>query len=278
MITLRMDGEEVHLEAEEWRRWVEDGRISPQAWVLFPGGSWMRAASLPDYRALAPSPPALSAGAAPSLREVLLPKRGLSATEALILANLLTAGTLVLLLRSAYDPTIQAWTTSWWHQIGNAHAYWWWVPTLFLHAGPRHLIYNMIALSITSGVVEFLTGRLWTYAIYLASGLVGMIVSYLGHGNPPISIGASGAVYGLAGAAVVLLLRRRRLFTYRQRWKTWRVYVPLFLVLALPSLLEADYWGHSGGLLGGLLLGLFVPPHRRVRDLAYEPGDLTRPE
>jgi membrane associated rhomboid family serine protease len=278
MITLRMDGEEVHLEAEEWRRWVEDGRIPPQAWVLFPGGSWMRAASFPDYRALAPTPQTPPAGGVASVREVLLPRHGLSAPEALILANLLTAGTLVLLLRGAYEPTIRAWTTSWWHQIGEGSAYWWWVPTLFLHAGPRHLFYNMIALAITSGVVEFLTGRFWTYAIYLASGLVGMAVSYLGHGNPPVSIGASGAVYGLAGAAIVLILRRRRLFTYRQRWKTWRVYVPLFLVLALPSLLEADYWGHSGGLLGGLVLGLFVPPHRRVKDLAAPMDPITGPE
>jgi len=278
MITLRMDGEEVHLEPEEWRRWVEDGRIPPQAWVLLPGGTWMRAASLPDYRALAPAPPSPPAGPLASLREVLFPRRGLSATETLILANLVSAGVLIFLLRAAYLPTIRTWTTGWWYAVGADRAYWWWIPTLFLHAGARHLIYNMIALVITAGAVEFLAGRFWTYAVYLVGGTVGMVVSYAGHGNPPLSIGASGAIYGLAGAAVVLLLRRRRLFTYRQRWKTWRVYVPLFLVLALPSLLQADYWGHSGGLLGGLLLGLFVPPHRRVRELAALPDDFRAPE
>jgi membrane associated rhomboid family serine protease len=81
-------------------------------------------------------------------------------------------------------------------------------------------------------------------------------------------------VFGLVGCTVGFILRRYRLFTYRQRWKARRVYLPLFIALFLPSLLHADYFAHVGGLLSGLALGVVIPPHRRVLDLvAAEPAD-----
>ena len=97
-----------------------------------------------------------------------------------------------------------------------------------------------------------------------------MFFSYIGHQGPPLSIGASGAVFGLEGCTAAFIARRYHMFTYRQRWKARRVYLPLFVVLFLPSLLNADYFGHLGGLLGGLILGTMIPPHQRVRDLAAE--------
>ena len=192
--------------------------------------------------------------------------------------NLLTAAVLVAALGAGYYPTVREWTTDWWYALGGRGELWWWLPTIFLHAGAEHLGYNMVALLVTAGAVEFLAGRVWTYLLYLFTGIAGMAFSYWGHHHPPLSIGASGAIYGLAGAAIAIVLRRRPLFSYRQRWKSWRVYLPLFLVLALPSLLRADYWGHAGGLVSGLLLGPFVPPHPRLSLLGSEEASATEPE
>jgi len=266
MIVVQLGEEEIHLEPEEWQRWIEDGRIPPEAWVRFPGQDWTRARTIPGYSSgIAPALARPSRG--PSLREVLFPRRGISATEFLLLANIVTFAVLLVVLGSGYSPAILDHTTRWWSAISERHAFWWWIPTIFLHADIRHLANNMVALLVSAGAVEFLAGRLWTYLLYFITGLTGMVVSYMGHGGPPISIGASGAVYGLAGAAIVIVVRHRHGFTYRQRWKAWRVYVPLFFALVLPSLLQADYWGHAGGLISGVLIGFVVPPHPRILEL-----------
>ena len=267
MIGVRIDQEEIWLEPEEWVRWIQDGRIPARARVLV-DGTWTPVAGLEAYRrhlrteAAAPptEPP-------PGLRAVLFPSRGLSATEVLLLANLLVAGVLVLRWGDDYLRHLRQWTGAGWYAVRDHHAYWRWLATIFMHAGPEHLGRNMVSLLAGVGAVEFLTGRAWTYAVYLLTGVAGMAISYWGHPGPPISVGASGAIFGLLGATVAFLIRRQREFTFRQRWKARRIYVPLFVALFLPSLLHADYFAHSGGFLTGLVLGAFIPPHRRIREL-----------
>jgi membrane associated rhomboid family serine protease len=265
MIGVRLDGEEIWLEPEEWERWVVDGRIPPRTPVRPEGGPWVPAFRLDLYRRLLSGEPERPPSAEPSLREVLFPARGLSATEGLLLVNLLVAAVLVFALKGAYLVALHRWTDRWWYDVHAGGDYWWWVATLFLHAGPKHLFGNMVSLMAGSGAMEFLTGRGWTVAGYLITGVAGMAVSYWGHGGPPLSVGASGAIFGLLGATVAFLIRRRSVFPYRQRWKTRRVYLPLFVALFLPSLLGADYFAHAGGFLCGLVLGAFLPPHRRIR-------------
>jgi len=160
------------------------------------------------------------------------------------------------------------WADRWWIAVRADRAYGWWLPTLFLHAGPGHLARNMIALLVAAGTVEFLVGGRWTLAAYLVTGLGGAWVSYVGHGSPPLSIGASGAILGLLGCVVSFIIRRRRMFNYAQRWKVWRVYVPLFVLLLLPVLVHADVHAHAGGFAWGLALGLWLPPHARIGKLA----------
>lgn len=126
----------------------------------------------------------------------------------------------------------------------------------------------MTALLVASGAVEFLVGGPWTLAAYLVTGLGAAWVSYVGHGAPPLSIGASGAILGLLGCTVSFIIRRRRMFNYAQRWKVWRVYVPLSILLLLPVLVNADVHAHVGGFACGLVLGLWLPPHERILKLA----------
>jgi rhomboid protease GluP len=269
MIGIRIDGDTIWLEPEEWDRWIQDGRIPPQAQVQVEGRGWVRAADLESYRN-AVRGVAVSAPSGPGLRPVLFPRRGLSATETLILVNVAVTVVLLFVLGSRYLSDIRSWTGDRWGDVQNDGAYWWWLATIFMHAGPRHLGGNMVSLLGAAGAVEFLMGRRWAYGVYLLTGIAGMASSFIGHDGPPLSIGASGAVFGLVGCTVTFILRRRRMFTYRQRWKARRVYLPLFIVLFLPSLLQADYFGHTGGLAAGLLLGALIPPHRRVRDLSAE--------
>lgn len=202
------------------------------------------------------------------MREILFPKRGISATETLLAANVIVAAVLVVAWGSDYLPTLRATTAGWWRQVREGHAYAWWIPTLFLHAGPGHLGRNLMALLAASGAVEFLAGKRWTLAAYFITGLGGAWASYAGHDAPPLSVGASGAIFGLLGCAVSFIVRRRGTFNTAQRWKVWRVYVPLFVLLFLPAIANADVHAHAGGFATGLFLGVWLPPHPRIPRLA----------
>ena len=77
---------------------------------------------------------------------------------------------------------------------------WWRVLTyMFLHGGPMHILFNMWCLWDLGRLCESLYGR-WTYAaIYLITGIAGGVAS-VGWNPRALSVGASGAIFGLAGA------------------------------------------------------------------------------
>jgi len=199
-----------------------------------------------------------------TLRETLFPRHGFSATEILLAANLLVASVLFAVWGRDYAENLRQWALEAWRAVSVNGAYGWFLPTLFLHAGPSHLASNMTALLAAAGAVEFLAGGVWTLVAYLVTGLAGAWVSYHGHAAPPLSVGASGAIFGLLGCAVSFIVRRRRMFNYAKRWKVWRVYIPLFILLYLPAIANADVHAHAGGFACGLLLGMWLPPHARV--------------
>ena len=204
----------------------------------------------------------------PGLRDILFPKRGLSTTQILILVNVAVFAALATAWGADYAVELRDVTVSWWHAVRENGAFGWLFPTLFMHAGFGHLAANMTALLAASGAVEFLAGSRWALATYLLTGMGAAWISYAGHGSPPLSVGASGAIFGLLGFVGAFLVRRRARFNYRQRWKVGRVYLPLFVLLYLPVLGKADVHAHAGGFVCGLLLGVFAPPHPRIARLA----------
>ena len=80
--------------------------------------------------------------------------------------------------------------------------YWRLLSAMFLHADLMHLIFNMMALYILGKDIERFFGKKKFLAIYFLSGLVGSAASYLLVEN--ISVGASGAIFGLMGANLFL--------------------------------------------------------------------------
>lgn len=217
-----------------------------------------------------------------SLREVLLPKLGLSTTELLLATNIAVAAVLLAVWRDDYGTNLRSWMLDSWRAVHADQAYERFLPTLFLHINLGHLAANMAALLAASGAVEFLAGGLWALVAYFVTGLAAALVSYLGHGAPPLSVGASGAVFGLLGCAVAFIVRRRSMFNYAKRWKVWRVYIPLFILLFMPALANADVHAHAGGFVCGLILGFCLPPHPRVGYLgrmdSLEDAEAPEPE
>lgn len=118
---------------------------------------------------------------------------------------------------------------------------------MFLHSGLLHLVSNGVYLYYFGTRTELLLGRARFLLLYLASGLCGGICSVLFNGW--LAIGASGAIYGLLGA--MLLLTRKRGARY-----TGMSYSTM-LLLAVSAvglgMLDAnvDNFAHIGGLFGG---------------------------
>ena len=131
------------------------------------------------------------------------------------------------------------------------------ITCMFLHSGLMHLASNGIYLYYFGFRSEQLLGGVRFLVLYLASGLCGGLCSLLFGDGYGVSIGASGAIYGLLGA--MLLLTRKRGAAY-----TGMNYATM-LLLALTAIglgfLETgvDNFAHIGGFLGGILcFGVFI--------------------
>ena len=262
------------IEDEEFEERVRSGQIGPDTLVWagpMTGGRWRRAEDLEIFHLFRAEP--VPPGPPPfSLRDRLFPPRGFSGTELLLLANIAVAAMLLGAWRESYSSELVQ-TMSLWRRRVGAGEFWWVAPTIFLHADAGHLLRNLAALLVTSAGAEIFFGRWRTWLIYLVAGWAGAAVSYFGHSGPPLSVGASGAIFGLAGVMVSFLVRSYRRLGDRQKWKTRRVYLPLLLFLIPPSLFQADWQAHSGGFAAGVLLGFLVPiSHGGEALLAPPPG------
>jgi membrane associated rhomboid family serine protease len=134
------------------------------------------------------------------------------------------------------------------HLIGGVgHGDWWRLITAaFLHYGPLHLGLNMLALWLFGRPVEQYLGRARYILLYLVSGLAGSAGALLVTPMSP-TVGASGAIFGILGAALVLERQR----TYVLGGSAMGL-IAINLVFSF-SFAGISIGGHIGGLIGGAL-------------------------
>lgn len=127
---------------------------------------------------------------------------------------------------------------------------------IFLHAGFLHLLTNSWALYVTGPVVEGLIGPWRFLGVYLISGLMGGVASLLFRPFA-LSVGASGAIFGLFGYLLFLRWRRPGLLPpVVNQWLTSILGVNL-VISFIPGT-RIDLFAHVGGLFGGLASGFVV--------------------
>src|SRR5579862_2908900 len=145
---------------------------------------------------------------------------------------------------------------------GVTHGEWWRLITAaFLHYGPLHLGLNMLSLYFAGSILEQVIGR-WRYLlVYLVSGLAGSAGALLITPNSPTA-GASGAIFGVLGA--LLVLERRGVIHSGGQILMWIV---LNLVLTF-SIAGISIGGHIGGLLAGMVLMAAMTQFRRSPQLS----------
>lgn len=131
----------------------------------------------------------------------------------------------------------------------------------FLHYGPMHLLLNMWALYVVGPQLEGLLGRSRFSALYLLSALGGSVAVYLLAPLDTATAGASGAIFGLFGATLVVGRRLRMDIG----WVAAIIVINLVFTFTIPRI---SWQGHVGGLITGLLVAcayVYPAPARRNR-------------
>jgi membrane associated rhomboid family serine protease len=138
--------------------------------------------------------------------------------------------------------------------------YWRLLTAGFLHAGFFHLLFNMFALWILGGMLETAIGSLRFGLIYFVSVLAGSFGALLVEPDA-LTVGASGGIFGLMGAAVVVM-RNRGMNAMESGLGLW-IGLNLLITFTIPGI---SIGGHIGGLIGGTLAALVL----------FELGDAVR--
>ncbi|CAG9461627.1 unnamed protein product [Pedinophyceae sp. YPF-701] len=161
-----------------------------------------------------------------------------------------------------------------------AGQFWRLVTPAFLHGNLMHLAFNSGFLNDIGPTVERLSGRKRFATIYFTGAVGGCLASYLFSSNP--SVGASGALFGLAGALWVFCQRHksdRRLYNPRflqafQDSINRTIMLNMLLGFVIP---RVDNWGHAGGLVGGALGAWLLGPKWEIAWLKGRQGSVDNP-
>lgn len=136
----------------------------------------------------------------------------------------------------------------------------WWrlVSSLFLHWSLMHLVFNTVSLLFLGRMIEPLIGHTTFLTVYLITGICSGLASLYFNQNV-VSAGASGAIFGLFGVFVSLLMSNLVRKDVRIQWlKSIGAILAINLVMGL--FLPVDNAAHIGGLASGVVIGLALLP------------------
>jgi membrane associated rhomboid family serine protease len=143
--------------------------------------------------------------------------------------------------------------------------YWRVVSAGFLHAGFFHLLFNMFSLWILGTMLEPAIGHVRFALIFMVSLLAGSFGALLVEPDS-LTVGASGGIFGLMGAAVVVM-RNRGINPMESGLGLW-IGLNLVITFTVPNI---SIGGHIGGLIGGALAALVLfdlPDNARIPPVA----------
>ncbi len=131
----------------------------------------------------------------------------------------------------------------------------WWrgLTAAFLHGGTMHILFNMYFLYIFGPRLERQVGSVAFSGIYLASAAGGSLATYLFGPANSLSVGASGALFGLFGAWLYAAYRQRGSAAGSAMFN--QLGAILLINMALPLFIpRIDWRAHLGGLVTGIII------------------------
>lgn len=137
--------------------------------------------------------------------------------------------------------------------------YWRLFTATFMHFGFEHLLNNMLILLCAGAILERALGHVKYLILYLCAGIGGSTLSFLQmlkSGDYAVSAGASGAIFGIVGALLWIVIRHRgRYETLTGKGLVFMIVITLYYGVRTGGI---DNWGHIGGLAMGFLLGALL--------------------
>lgn len=129
---------------------------------------------------------------------------------------------------------------------------WQLLSSMFAHVSPLHLGLNMLALWFLGSPLERVLGRARFLALYLLSGLTGSVAVFWLADPFAQTLGASGAIFGLLGALLMVVLRRGGDARNVIMW------LGINVAFTFAGGATISWQGHLGGLVGGVLVTLIL--------------------
>jgi membrane associated rhomboid family serine protease len=151
--------------------------------------------------------------------------------------------------------------------IRNQNEWWRLISAMFLHAGVIHILFNMTCLWSLGAPLERTFGTVGIASIYLVSGLTGNLASAI-FLPTSITVGASGAIYGLMGAFWADYLQNIESYKGRRCQTLITLIVICGGSLVIGMMPYADNFAHVGGFIGGLLTGLVLLAEQQQKGMA----------
>ena len=218
----------------------------------------------------------IGAGKPTAARRVQTLKRTTGAYAAPATATLIAVNVLVYLVTVAQGGGISTPGGQWFYRsvlqgyaVSNGD---WWrlVTSMFLHGGIIHLGLNMLVLFILGRIVEPALGTPRFLLVYFVSGLAGSAGALWLSAPQTVTVGASGAIFGLLGA--LLILEYRTTGSLMGQAMIW-IIINLVFTLRTPGI---SLGGHLGGLAGGIVatwaLTQYRMPSQRTIGIAIAAG------
>lgn len=157
--------------------------------------------------------------------------------------------------------------------IVNNFYFWTFLSSIFMHAGFSHLFVNMLSLVFIGGFIEKIVGRKRFFWLYIFSGLAGGLLfflssiifpplNFLGNGFDASAVGASGALFGIAGLMMIITPNLPVYVMFIPLPIKSKYAIPgLLIFIALLSSLSGWPVGnsaHLGGLIAGVIYGFYL--------------------
>lgn len=138
--------------------------------------------------------------------------------------------------------------------------YWRLITSIFLHAGFLHLLFNCFSLYVFAPEMERILGKARFLTLYFVSGLFGNVATYVFLDMRTVSVGASGAIFGVFGAyAALVYYTRKSMPALRQ------IILPIIVISVVMTFLQPNVnaAAHIGGMVVGFVIGLaYLHPKR----------------
>ena len=132
------------------------------------------------------------------------------------------------------------------------------ITAMFLHGGFLHLLSNSFVLYYIGAYMERLVGPKKYLFIYMISGIISSLFVLFLASDLSVTIGASGAIFGVIGGLLVLTFLRKEWFSdHSIRTIRQLIIINVVITFLVPNI---SIPGHMGGLIAGILLGYLIAP------------------